>query len=293
MFHEVPCNCCSSHDATVVFAPGVSQIHRIVRCNRCNLLYASPRALEHEHQDEAEEEIVLEKDEFAAERCDKEKHQVGDYARMRKLLNSLYPQRGKLLEIGSGFGYLLARFREDGWQVSGVDPYKAVCTFTRVTHGIEAQPVILEDAGFADQNFDVVIMNHVIEHMTDPLRTLREINRVLKTGGHLVIETPCYDTLMFKLLGRRERSLSCGGHIYFFTTDSLEKLYSLAGFRRVMLCYTGRTLSIARLLWNLGVVSKNRTVQRFLAWLSKRLSLRSVHIYLNTRDMQRVCVQKA
>src|SRR5208282_2979454 len=52
MFQDVPCNFCSHQDTTVVFDAGVAQLHRIVRCKHCNLLYASPRALEHEHQDE-------------------------------------------------------------------------------------------------------------------------------------------------------------------------------------------------------------------------------------------------
>jgi SAM-dependent methyltransferase len=207
-------------------------------------------------------------------------------------VNSLHPQRGSLLEIGSGFGYLLARFREDGWDVSGCDPWKAVCAYAEKTHGIQVSATILEDAGIADQSVDVVIMNHVIEHMTDPLQSLREINRILKLGGHLIIETPRYDTLMFKLLGRRERSVSCDGHIYFFTNASLEKLYNKAGFRKVKLWYTGRTLSIERLMWNIGTITKSNTVKKCLASLSTFLHLRKVRIYLNTRDMQRVCVQK-
>ena len=66
-------------------------------------------------------------------------------------------------------------------------------------------------------------MLHVIEHVPDPVGTLREIWRILKPGGHLILETPRYDTAMFWLLGRRERSLSCDGHIFFFTNESLRR----------------------------------------------------------------------
>ena len=62
-------------------------------------------------------------------------------------------------------------------------------------------------------------MMHAIEHVSDPYSTWKEIYPILKPGGIFVMETPRYDTLMFKLLGKRERSLSCDGHIYFFTTN--------------------------------------------------------------------------
>jgi SAM-dependent methyltransferase len=135
-------------------------------------------------------------------------------------------------------------------------------------------------------------LNHVIEHLDDPLGTLREINRVLKPNGHFVIETPRYDSLMFKLLGRRERSVSCNGHIYFFTTQTLKNVYEAAGFRLVELNYVGRSLTVDRLMWNVGVTSKSQSIQRTLDRLSRRLRLHKAHLHLNVRDMQRVCVQK-
>ena len=194
---------------------------------------------------------------FMPQRFTKEQIQVGDYAKTRMLINRLYPGRGKLLEVGSSFGFLLAEFKKDGWDVMGVEPYGAGCRFSDETHGIKVIHGILEEADIADETFDVVLLNHVIEHLDDPLATLRKINRVLKMNGHFVVETPRYDTLMYKLLGRRERSLSCNGHIYFFTTDTLKKLYEAAGFREVKLAYTGRSLTADRLAWNIGVMSKS------------------------------------
>ena len=293
MFCDVPCIICSRHEVDVLFEAGVAQVHRIVQCRHCNLLYSSPRSLGPELQDEAEDESSPERQEYLEQRLDKERNQIADYTITRQLLNSLYPQRGHLLEIGCGYGYLLARFREDGWKVSGCDPWKAACDFTRATHGIDAKPTILENAGIPDGTIDVVIMNHVIEHMPHPLRSLREIHRVLKPAGHLVIETPRYDTLMFKLLGKRERSMSCDQHIYFFTTETMEKLHSLAGFRRVKLWYTGRTVSLERLLWNIGVMSKSESVKSCLKALARACQLGNVRVRINTRDMQRVCVRKA
>jgi SAM-dependent methyltransferase len=293
MSQPLPCNYCGADDATVVFGPGVAQINQVVRCNRCGLMYASPRATEPDHVQIAQYDPNFNPFKEDNTRTLKERLQVKDYDRTRALLNSIYPQRGKLVEVGCSLGYLLDTFRKDGWDVQGVEPFYQCCRHAREELGLDVKNAILEDAELADESFDVVLLNHVIEHLDDPFNTLLEVNRILKPGGHFVIETPRYDTLMFKLMGRRERSVSCGGHIYFFTTQSLKNLYEAAGFETVRLDYVGRSLTVERLMYNLGVVSKSEATQKLLERLSSGLGLKKVNLHLNFRDMQRVCVQKS
>jgi len=132
----------------------------------------------------------------------------------------------------------------------------------------------------------------VIEHVPDPLGTLKEIYRVLKPGGTLILETPRYDSLAFKLLKHRERSVSCDGHIYFFTTDTLRQMSRKAGFQFKSVNYVGRSLNLARLLWNVGVMTKSQAIQRGVGKVSDTLRLNNVRIHLNMRDMQRMVLLK-
>jgi 2-polyprenyl-3-methyl-5-hydroxy-6-metoxy-1,4-benzoquinol methylase len=292
MSEMVTCNYCGVDDATVVFGPGVAQVNQIVRCNRCGLMYANPREGDPDHVDISKYDPNFNPLTEDNTRILKERLQVKDYDPTRAMLNRLYPGRGKLLEIGSSLGYLLDAFKKDGWDVLGVEPFYQCCRYAREELGVEVKNAILETADLPDESFDVVLLNHVIEHLDNPLGTLREVNRVLKPGGHFVIETPRYDSLMFKLMGRRERSVSCGGHIYFFTTQSLRNLYEAAGFSTVRLDYVGRSLTAERLMYNLGVVSKSERTRRALEKISDRLGFKKLKLHLNFRDMQRVCVQK-
>jgi SAM-dependent methyltransferase len=295
VINTVPCNYCAVDDASVRFEAGEAQVSQIVQCNRCGLMYASPRVYVPDHVsiETYDPEYIIQQVETSGRlRLEKELLQVHDYARTRSLLGQLHPGRGSLVEVGCGLGMLLEEFRKDGWEVLGIEPNRGYCRLIEKDLGIRVIPTILESAGIPDASADVVVMLHVIEHVPDPLGTLQEIYRILKPGGHLVMETPRYDTVTFRLLGKRERSLNCCGHIYFFTTETLRRAYEKAGFRTVRCDYVGRSVTLERLMWNLGIISKSDSVQRGLSSLARKLRLNRVRLYVNMRDMQRVCVEK-
>jgi SAM-dependent methyltransferase len=289
--HEVLCPICGSAQFSVVYPPGVAQINQVVTCAGCGLMYANPR------RDSADVVLMADERDFdwrdvAPQMFEKEQVQLKDMAKTRLLLEQLHPSRGKVIEIGCSFGFQLNEFRNRGWEVEGVEPNHNSARHAQEALSIPVATSILEDAGIADESADVVVMLHVIEHIPDPVGTLREIFRVLKPGGHLVLETPRYDTLMFRMLGKRERSVACDGHILFFTSESLARAYSRAGFKKVRLDYVGRTLTLDRLVYNLGVMSKSRRLEERAISIARRLNLQKYHLTLNARDMQRVVLEK-
>lgn len=291
---EVKCNLCGADDYAVAFKAGEAQSSQIVTCNKCGLMYANPRANPVDHEQvEAFDPDFVEHDPGMAERLRKESLQVRDFAKTRAFLAERYPQRGRLLEVGSGYGYLLDYFRQDGWQVEGAEPNEGLNRNARKTLGLKVFSGILPEANYPDASFDVVLMAHVIEHVPDPQDTLREIRRVLKPGGMLVMETPRYDTLMFKLLGRRERSLSCDGHIYFFTTKTLRESSEKAGFEVVREDAVGRSLTLERLAYNIGVIARSKALRNGMNALLGKLGLKDSAIHMNFRDMERIYCLKA
>lgn len=133
-----------------------------------------------------------------------------------------------------------------------------------------------------------LLMLHVIEHVPDPAATLLEIKRILRPGGVLVVETPRHDTLMFKLLGRRERSLAYSGHLFFFTIPTLRQMLEKSGFAAAKTEVVGRTLTVDRLLHNIAILTKSERVKKHFQSLSTFLHLDRVRLTVNARDLQRV-----
>lgn len=295
----VPCNLCGSDDPEVLFPAGRAQVARIVRCRKCGLMYASPRGqlVDADNYQRFEPEGLLE---GVVEdvrhpyrwRFDKETLQIRDFDNTRRLLNRLHPGQGTMVEVGSGLGYLLRSFRDEGWTVQGIDPWPELGPHTRAVHGFDTLPLTLEQAALPASSVDALVMLHVIEHVPDPTATLTEIFRILKPGGHAVIETPRYDTFMFKLMGRRERSLRQDGHIYFFTTDTLRDTYRKVGFTEVNTEFVGRSMTASRFMWNAANVTRSDAIRKATAKASAALNLRKVKFRMNLRDMMRVVIEK-
>jgi SAM-dependent methyltransferase len=290
------CNLCGSDNYTVLFQAGVAQRNQIVRCNCCGLMYSNPRSQPPDCQliEEYDPDFLFAHLDSPGvlQRQEKEMLQVRDYKNTRDFLRKHYPQKGKLVEVGSGFGYLLEFFKHDGWDVLGIEPNRGVSRYAQTQLGLDVMPVILETAQLPDASVDVLVMLHVIEHVPDPLATLKEVYRVLKPGGIVVLETPRYDTWLFKILGKRERSLSCEGHIYFFTTDTLQKMANKAEFKTLKTDYVGRSLTLDRLFYNLGVLSKQASIKRTLEKIARGLRFNTVSLYINAKDMERLYLQK-
>lgn len=275
----------------MVFPKGYAQIHRIVRCRHCGLMYANPQEhVDCEHfpaqapQDLYDPELPAHRQYFQ-----KQLTQLPDNERALRVLNRLCPNRGKLLEIGCFAGIFLNRIRQDGWDVTGLEPDLAIGAYARSKYGLNVLNGTLPSRSLGAASFDAAVLLHVIEHMPDPAANLREIRRLLRPGGVFVVETPRFNSLSFKILGRRERSIqNCAGHIYYFTEQTLRALLERNGFKVVLTERVGRTLTLDRFMYNLGLVTRSARLKQCFANTSRCLHLEKYRLYLNFRDMQRM-----
>jgi 2-polyprenyl-3-methyl-5-hydroxy-6-metoxy-1,4-benzoquinol methylase len=81
--------------------------------------------------------------------------------------------------------------------------------------------------------FDAVIMNHVVEHVHDPVRLLKECNRLLRPGGTFVAVTPNAESYGHKAFGSEWRGLEPPRHLFLFSRRTLREVANRAGFKWV------------------------------------------------------------
>jgi SAM-dependent methyltransferase len=113
------------------------------------------------------------------------------YARLVRRFAPPQPTTGRLLEMGSGLGHLLAllgdRFACVGFDIA----HYAACQTRRNAPGAASLVASADRLGvFADRSFDVVVALHLVEHLVDPPGSIRHVHRILTGGGLFLFATP-------------------------------------------------------------------------------------------------------
>ncbi len=143
---------------------------------------------------------------------------------------------GLFIDVGCSIGSMAAGVRAaSGWQVTGTECSAEVAGLAGELNGVAVIPTASGLLPFADAYADCVFVNNVIEHLPDPAHTIREIRRVLKPGGRLLLTLPNgpVDILPNELSWRRSGTPARtrhSGHIFWFSREGIARLLSENGF---------------------------------------------------------------
>lgn len=136
-----------------------------------------------------------------------------------RLISKFIKSPKKVLEIGSSSGVFLDLFKDS--ETWGVEPSAIVQSTQYTVHRIIN--TYFEKAKLPENYFDLVIMNHTLEHVEDADLVLAKASKILKRNGILFIDVPNAGGLGSKLLGKRWPYRLSEEHNYQFTRASLSK----------------------------------------------------------------------
>lgn len=138
-------------------------------------------------------------------------------------------RRRSVLEIGCATGALLSAFVEAGWEAVGVEAGPSMAEYARKVFGLDVRTGTLDEAGIERGRFDVVMATHLIEHLNEPRRFLRQVRDALRDDGALYLVTPNSDGFQAWLLGSRWRS-AIRDHLYLFSARTMGAMLAEEGF---------------------------------------------------------------
>ncbi len=135
---------------------------------------------------------------------------------------------GRLLDVGAGDGSFLSAMRRRGWEVHGVEPDPRARERALREHGVALTPGTIDDVP-TEERFDAVVLDNVLEHVPDPVATLRRAWSLLRPSGRLVVLTPNAKSLGHARFGARWRGLEPPRHLFLFSRRALATAAERAG----------------------------------------------------------------
>lgn len=231
--NENTCPICSNLNSRLIFAVGAG---KLVECQRCHVIYYLPRPTNQELEDFYNSEAY--RNQFQESSMAGISFAKGRYQQFEKVLQKFSPSvfeksTKNLLDIGCGTGDFLQVAMHHGWQVSGteISPEAAQRISEKIPHNIFVGNLLSID--LPSQNYDVITLYHVIEHLISPNEFLSRIRQLLKPNGVFFVETPNIGGIGFKISKKEWSHLIPPEHITYFNPNSLKFTLNQAGFQDV------------------------------------------------------------
>ncbi len=233
----INCILCNKNDTHLLVR---KDSFNVVQCNGCGLTYVNPRMdmielseFYNESNSSAAQEIVQKDTEH-------DEYKIKKFKTAIQLLKRHKEDIEKVFDIGCSTGIFLEMAAKEGWTPYGCDVNRNLVRENRKRYGDQVKLQEGKHIDFKDNFFDVITLFDVIEHLTNPVDTLKEVSRVLKEDGLVVISTPNIDglfprltyALFGKTIGAWEHPTP-PGHVFQFSKRSLQKTTEKASLELV------------------------------------------------------------
>jgi len=232
----------------------------IVRCRLCTMLYTNPQVA-------TEALPAFYPEDYSAHAPDRALRRPGGKPGSDPWDRLPDNGRKRLLDVGCGSGAYLLRQKQAGWIVHGIEPSAEAVAAAR-GHGLDVAQGVIPGAELPDDAFDIVTMLGVLDHVPDPLATLRELRRHMAAGGRLIASVPNAASAAAECFGADWPGWDLPRHQNHFTPETTIEMFSRAGFTNVELSWKRRTkrwlrgarlraASSGALAWRLTAASRN------------------------------------
>lgn len=231
MVERIKCPVCDIDDSVWVFNKAGFDF---VKCRHCGLLHVNPQ-LTAETQDSIYKQSKTADHWIKLQKKSKEQTWNAEkkYRPALEELQRIYPQGGKLLDVGCSIGQFLTLARDAGWSVRGIELNPDAAAIARRDYGLLIHEKKISEAGFADGEFDVVTLWGVFEHLTDPNGMLQDVRRVLKKDGLVLFFVPNGHSMVIRMTREHNSTVSGRAHLWYFTPETMGSILHKNGFEKV------------------------------------------------------------
>lgn len=192
------------------------------RCQKCGLLFTEDYAADRSHLYDGSY-WLWDAESGEEEKLIREAKKTAFALQLGNLKKHIEPEGRKILDVGTGFGYLLEVASEMGFDCRGLDISEKAVEISSKKFPAKITKGNLISANYDSEYFDVVLMVDVLEHIANPHKIISEAQRILKPGGLLFIISPNSSSVTRFLSGKNWFQYKYE-HVMFFNKKSLKYL---------------------------------------------------------------------
>jgi SAM-dependent methyltransferase len=176
---------------------------------------------------------------------------------------------GKVLEVGCGNGELLAHYATHRWKAYGLDPSGAAVA-AAARRGAEVHEGTLDDQPWVDKRFDLIIFQHSLEHIPEPIAALEKARDLLAPGGRIIVDVPNWASWQRSAFGNRWVMLDLPRHLQHFSPRALERSARKLDMKALELGTNSNAIATA---YSVHYLIAGRWTPGWKLWLSYAISL--------------------
>jgi SAM-dependent methyltransferase len=195
----------------------------------------------------------------------------------------------KILDVGAATGFFLQLAKRSGFDPYGIEisPYAADVATNK---GIPMTVGTLVDVPEL-KRFDVITMLDVIEHVSNPIETIRAAHHVLIEGGLLIINTPDKGSLYARSLGMRWHLIVPPEHLFYFNRTNMRLMLEKNGFEVLSVSTIGKRFTLSY-IFNMLYAWQGLALWRILSNFCKTGRLGHIAVPINLGDNMFVIARK-
>jgi len=215
------CPGCGSSSFSEAFR---APIYRFVTCNSCSLVYARDTFTADTFASFYENNEYYQQSWRAAFESLRRRHEAGALhkpAIVDRILSAT-SERGKLLDIGCGFGEILHFIAPHFESVEGVELNVFTSRAGADLFNLKIHNTDLENAGLSDNSYDCIVLNQVIEHLNS-LELFHAATRLLRPGGTLFVSCPYMNSASMKMFSSHHVHVQTMVHVNMFTKEAFAR----------------------------------------------------------------------
>jgi len=220
------CYCGSSDGVCVTEHDRYGIDYRMNMCRNCGIMYANPRMSPEACKKFYEEDYrnIYGIDDGGPEEIFRDGIKKGND--LKALVEHFDRHPKSVFDIGCNMGGMLQPFMEAGCDVLGVDFGESHINFGK-SQGIPIELGTIDDLLASGKKADLVIMHHVLEHLTDPADALEKVSRLLNKDGMLFIGLP-------GLFAWSKDTLFQNAHVWQFSANTLTYMMNTCGYEEIV-----------------------------------------------------------